>query len=104
MRSVCGTQGERGLHSVPSKLQLGTFLGARYEWYLQGRLVGSTQLVRPLWDCLPMGALIWVVLCNAPLRSALDDGCPKGQGGSQVQRVIDQRMDRWILQGKAVVS
>jgi len=76
--SICKTKGKRGLCSVPSRVQLGVFLVPGYAWFLQEHLVGSILLERPLWDCLPVGALVWVA--------------------------IGQRMDRWTSQGKAVVS
>jgi len=78
-RNVCGTKGERGLRSVPSKVRLGAFPGARYGWVLQEHLVSSTQLVRPSLDCLglPVGSLLGVALGTLPLRSIPDDGCSR---------------------------
>ena len=84
--NACGSRREWGLHSVPSKVRLETFPGARYEWVPRECLVSNTQLVRPLWDCLSVVVLVrrWVVPCS--------------------ERVVDQGVGRWTLQGMVVVS
>ena len=75
-RNVYGTKGERDLHSVPSKVRLESFPDARYEWVPREYLASSTQLVRPLYDCLglPVDSLLGVALGTLPLKSIPDDG------------------------------